>query len=75
MCIRDRGSLVPRGGHNLIEPAMHKCAIIYGPDVSNHQDISDTLIKNNASIQIKNIKAAARPIPPNKPDDPTLLKL
>ena len=35
---------------------MHKCAIIYGPDVSNHQDISDTLIKNNASIQIKNIK-------------------
>ncbi len=50
------GTLSNKGGHNLIEPAMHKCAIIYGPDVSNHQDISDTLIKNNASIQIKNIK-------------------
>ena len=34
---------------------MERCAIIYGPDVSNHQDISDILIKNNAAIQIKNI--------------------
>ncbi len=50
------GTLSNKGGHNLIEPAIEKCAIIYGPDVSNHQDISDILIKNNAAIQIKNIK-------------------
>ena len=49
------GTLSAKGGHNLIEPAMERCAIIYGPDVSNHQDISDILIKNNAAIQIKNI--------------------
>ena len=50
------GTLSNKGGHNLFEPAMEKCAIIYGPDVRNHQDISDILIKNNAAIQIKNIK-------------------
>ena len=50
------GTLSKKGGHNLIEPAMERCAIIYGPDVSNHQDISDILIKNNAAIQIRNIK-------------------
>ncbi len=49
------GTLSAKGGHNLIEPAMERCAIIYGPDVSNHQDISDILIKNNAAVQIKNI--------------------
>ena len=49
------GTLSNKGGHNLIEPAMERCAIIYGPDVRNHQDISDILIKNNAAIQIKNI--------------------
>ena len=49
------GTLSAKGGHNLIEPAMERCAIIYGPDVRNHQDISDILIKNNAAIQIKNI--------------------
>ena len=49
------GTLSDKGGHNLIEPAMERCAIIYGPDVRNHQDISDILIKNNAAIQIKNI--------------------
>jgi 3-deoxy-D-manno-octulosonic-acid transferase len=50
------GTLSNKGGHNLIEPAMEKCAIIYGPDVRNHQTISAILLKNNASIQINNIR-------------------
>lgn len=50
------GSLSNKGGHNLIEPAKEKCAIIYGPDVRNHQQISDKLLKNNASIQVNNIQ-------------------
>ena len=49
------GSLSNKGGHNLAEPAFEKCAIIYGPDVSNHQKTSDILIKGNAAIQINNI--------------------
>ena len=50
------GSLSNKGGHNLIEPAKEKCAIIYGPDVRNHQEISDKLLKNNAAIQVMNIE-------------------
>ena len=49
------GSLSYKGGHNLAEPAFEKCAIIYGPDVSNHQKTSDILIKGKAAIQINNI--------------------
>ena len=30
------GSLSNKGGHNLIEPALEKCSIIYGPDVKLH---------------------------------------
>ena len=49
------GSLSTKGGHNLIEPALEKCAIIYGPDVSNHENTSNILLKENAAIQINNI--------------------
>ena len=49
------GSLSNKGGHNLIEPAIEKCAIIYGPDVSNHTNTSEMLLKENAAIQINNI--------------------
>lgn len=33
------GSLVPRGGHNILEPAQHRVAILVGPHTENFQDI------------------------------------
>jgi 3-deoxy-D-manno-octulosonic-acid transferase len=33
------GSLVPRGGHNIIEPAQHGVAILVGPHTENFRDI------------------------------------
>ena len=48
------GSLSNKGGHNLIEPALEKCSIIYGPDVANHKSISKTLIESEGAIQIQN---------------------
>lgn len=33
------GSLVPRGGHNIIEPAQHSVAIVIGPYTENFRDI------------------------------------
>ena len=48
------GSLAQKGGHNLIEPAFEKCAIIFGPDVSNHISTAEILLNNQAAIQIKN---------------------
>jgi 3-deoxy-D-manno-octulosonic-acid transferase len=33
------GSLVPRGGHNILEPALHGAAILVGPHTENFRDI------------------------------------
>jgi len=33
------GSLVPRGGHNILEPAQHGVAIVVGPHTENFRDI------------------------------------
>lgn len=47
------GSLVPFGGHNLIEPASLGCPVIFGPYTFNFRDIADALIKNNGGKLIK----------------------
>ncbi len=33
------GSLVPRGGHNILEPAQHGVPIVIGPHYENFRDI------------------------------------
>jgi 3-deoxy-D-manno-octulosonic-acid transferase len=38
------GSLVPVGGHNLLEPAMHGKPVITGPHMHNFRDITDALV-------------------------------
>lgn len=48
------GSLVKMGGHNLLEPAAHKKAVMFGPYVHNFQDISCVLKDSGGGIQIAN---------------------
>ena len=48
------GSLVPRGGHNLIEPAALGSPIIIGPHTFNFEDIVKKFIKNQACIKVFN---------------------
>ncbi|NRB10000.1 MAG: 3-deoxy-D-manno-octulosonic acid transferase [Rickettsiaceae bacterium] len=43
-----------KGGHNLLEPAYFNNVILFGPDMSNHQDIADDMLKLQAAIQIHN---------------------
>ena len=50
------GSLVHAGGHNPIEPAQHKCAIITGPHLFNWQNIFDEMIQNESCIMISSIE-------------------
>ena len=47
------GSLIPFGGHNLIEPAYFKKAIIFGRHIFNFQDIAEGLIAAGAAMRVK----------------------
>ena len=42
------GSLVPIGGHNLLEPAAQALPVITGPHLFNAQDIADMFVDMNA---------------------------
>jgi 3-deoxy-D-manno-octulosonic-acid transferase len=45
------GSLVPRGGHNIIEPAQHGVAIVTGNHTENFRDIV-ALFRNRDAVRI-----------------------
>jgi len=46
------GSLVPRGGHNLIEPAALGSPIIIGPHTFNFEDIVQQFLNEDACIRV-----------------------
>jgi 3-deoxy-D-manno-octulosonic-acid transferase len=48
------GSLVPGGGHNLLEPAAHRKPPVYGPYMENFQEISAKFLEAGAAIQVRN---------------------
>lgn len=48
------GSLMPIGGHNLIEPAQLNCAISYGPHMDNFLEIKELFEKYKLSQTILN---------------------
>jgi 3-deoxy-D-manno-octulosonic-acid transferase len=46
------GSLVPTGGHNLLEPAALGLPVITGPHVFNAQEIADSFVRNDACVMV-----------------------
>jgi 3-deoxy-D-manno-octulosonic-acid transferase len=47
------GSLVPGGGHNILEPAAFSKVPIYGPSMENFREISGKFLAADAAIQVK----------------------
>jgi 3-deoxy-D-manno-octulosonic-acid transferase len=47
------GSLVPAGGHNILEPAVHGRPIIFGPHMDNFAEIADAFLAKGAAIQVR----------------------
>jgi len=56
------GSLVPVGGHNLLEPAALGVAVITGPYQSNGKEIARLLLQEGAAIEVADAAALARVI-------------
>jgi 3-deoxy-D-manno-octulosonic-acid transferase len=48
------GSLVPAGGHNILEPAVFGKPIVFGPHMQNFGEIAETFIRNGAAVQVRN---------------------
>ena len=53
------GSLVPVGGHNLLEPAALGLPVLTGPYQSNGQDIARLLIQQGAALQVADAQELA----------------
>jgi 3-deoxy-D-manno-octulosonic-acid transferase len=47
------GSLVPKGGHNILEPALYAKPIIVGPHMENFREIRNEFLRRDALIQIQ----------------------
>ena len=48
------GTLVPVGGHNLLEPAQWGRPVVFGPYVDHCRDIAGLLLETGGGIQIQN---------------------
>ncbi len=46
------GSLVPVGGHNILEPASYGVPVLYGPHIDNFKTASDLLLKSGGGIMV-----------------------
>jgi 3-deoxy-D-manno-octulosonic-acid transferase len=46
------GSLVPLGGHNVLEAAIHGKAVVVGPHMENFQEIADLFGAEGALVQV-----------------------
>ena len=47
------GSLVPTGGHNILEPAAFGRAILFGPHMENFREIATTFLDGRAALEVR----------------------
>jgi 3-deoxy-D-manno-octulosonic-acid transferase len=46
------GSLVPTGGHNVLEPAIYGRPVVFGPYMQNFAEIAAAFVANDAGVQV-----------------------
>jgi 3-deoxy-D-manno-octulosonic-acid transferase len=47
------GSLVPTGGHNILEPAVFSRPIVFGPHMQNFAEIAREFLAHDAAVQVE----------------------
>jgi 3-deoxy-D-manno-octulosonic-acid transferase len=53
------GSLVPVGGHNVIEPALHAKPVLFGPHMGNFRDAAALLLRAGGGVQLQDAAGLA----------------
>jgi 3-deoxy-D-manno-octulosonic-acid transferase len=53
------GSLVPKGGHNILEPALFGVPTLVGPHMENFREISEIFLDAQAIVQVKDAAGLA----------------
>ena len=53
------GSLVPAGGHNILEPAVHGRPVIFGPHMENFGDVAKRMTGGGGGFQVSDAKELA----------------
>ena len=56
------GSLVPTGGHNILEAAYWAKPVIFGPHMENFQDMARLFLEANACIQVQDAAGLAESV-------------
>jgi 3-deoxy-D-manno-octulosonic-acid transferase len=46
------GSLVPAGGHNMLEPARRRKPVVFGPHTENFRESADFLVEAGAALRV-----------------------
>lgn len=54
------GSLVPRGGQNILEPAAWGKVVLFGPSMEDFRDARDTLVLTGSGIEVRGMEDLAR---------------
>jgi 3-deoxy-D-manno-octulosonic-acid transferase len=50
------GSLVPHGGHNIIEPALYGKPVLFGPSMENFEAVKNLFLERNGAIGVSDKK-------------------
>ncbi|MCU7891779.1 MAG: lipid IV(A) 3-deoxy-D-manno-octulosonic acid transferase [Candidatus Thiodiazotropha sp. (ex Ustalcina ferruginea)] len=53
------GSLVPHGGHNILEATAQGVAVVFGPHMFNFSEISELFLQHKAAVQVDGVEALA----------------
>jgi 3-deoxy-D-manno-octulosonic-acid transferase len=53
------GSLVPIGGHNILEPAIHARPVLFGPHMGNFAEMGRLFLDQRAGVEVRDARALA----------------
>ena len=53
------GTLIPLGGHSLIEPALEKSPVAFGPSVNSSAELARVLVSKGAGFEVRDVESLA----------------